>query len=202
MQPGVIPYSVNSPLWSDGAHKERFLAIPHKAGQGHADRASARNRGWDFPDETVLVKSFALETDAGRSGQPPLDRDALPHEASKANGSATRTSGTTSRPTRNWSPAKGLDREYEIACRVARESGRPEQQTWHYPSRTECMVCHSRAANFVLGLTELQMNKDHDYGGGHVENQLARAGAAGAAQAECGRRYAEVSEGRPEEERA
>jgi hypothetical protein len=27
------------------------------------------------------------------------------------------------------------------------------------------MVCHSRAANFVLGLTELQMNKVHDYGG-------------------------------------
>jgi hypothetical protein len=26
------------------------------------------------------------------------------------------------------------------------------------------MVCHSRAANFVLGLTELQMNKLHDYG--------------------------------------
>jgi mono/diheme cytochrome c family protein len=26
------------------------------------------------------------------------------------------------------------------------------------------MVCHSRAANFVLGLTELQMNREHDYG--------------------------------------
>ena len=23
-----------------------------------------------------------------------------------------------------------------------------KKQTWHYPSRTECMVCHSRAANF------------------------------------------------------
>jgi hypothetical protein len=33
------------------------------------------------------------------------------------------------------------------------------------------MVCHSRAANFVLGLTELQMNKDHDYGG-VIDNQL------------------------------
>ena len=27
------------------------------------------------------------------------------------------------------------------------------------------MVCHSRAANWVLGLTEMQMNKIHDYGG-------------------------------------
>ena len=33
------------------------------------------------------------------------------------------------------------------------------------------MVCHSRAANFVLGLTEVQMNKDHDYGGVR-DNQL------------------------------
>jgi mono/diheme cytochrome c family protein len=34
------------------------------------------------------------------------------------------------------------------------------------------MVCHSRAANYVLGLTEVQMNKDHDYGGGVIDNQL------------------------------
>jgi mono/diheme cytochrome c family protein len=27
------------------------------------------------------------------------------------------------------------------------------------------MVCHSRAANWVLGLTEMQMNEIHDYGG-------------------------------------
>jgi hypothetical protein len=33
------------------------------------------------------------------------------------------------------------------------------------------MVCHSRAANFVLGLSELQMNKVHDYGG-VSDNQL------------------------------
>jgi hypothetical protein len=33
------------------------------------------------------------------------------------------------------------------------------------------MVCHSRAANYVLGLTEAQMNKDHDYGG-VINNQL------------------------------
>ncbi len=33
------------------------------------------------------------------------------------------------------------------------------------------MVCHSRAANYVLGLTELQMNKLHDYGG-VIDQQL------------------------------
>jgi mono/diheme cytochrome c family protein len=33
------------------------------------------------------------------------------------------------------------------------------------------MVCHSRAANFVLGLSSLQMNKDHAYGS-VTDNQL------------------------------
>jgi hypothetical protein len=33
------------------------------------------------------------------------------------------------------------------------------------------MVCHSRAANFVLGLSTLQLNRSHDYGGASL-NQL------------------------------
>ncbi len=34
-----------------------------------------------------------------------------------------------------------------------------------------CMVCHSRAANFVLGLNVLQMNRQHSYGT-TTDNQL------------------------------
>ena len=89
--------------------------------------SSSRDKGgWNFPDETVLVKSFALETTAGRSRQPPLDRDAVPHEARQANGSATPTSGTTSRPTPSWSPAEGLDREYEIRVPTSPSTRRPD----------------------------------------------------------------------------
>src|SRR5207302_8416788 len=64
-------------------------------------------------------------------------------------------------------PAKGADKEFTVATPAG-----PRKQVWHYPSRSECMVCHSRAQNFVLGLTEAQMNKDHDYGNGRVDNQL------------------------------
>src|SRR5439155_23681338 len=56
--------------------------------------------------------------------------------------------------------AAGVDKDYEIATPLG---GRT--QTWHYPSRTECMVCHSRAANYVLGLSEPQFNRIHDYNG-------------------------------------
>ena len=66
MQPGLVPYSVNSPLWSDGAFKERYIAIPHKPDQDMRIGFST-NRGWFFPDETVLVKSFALESEPGNA---------------------------------------------------------------------------------------------------------------------------------------
>ena len=39
-------------------------------------------------------------------------------------------------------------------------------QPWRIPSRAECMMCHSRAAKYTLGLTETQMNLVHDYGEG------------------------------------
>src|SRR5947209_20495193 len=64
--------------------------------------------------------------------------------------------------------------QYECTINVPKSKENPDgsrRQKRHYPSRTECMVCHSRAANWVLGLTELQMNKVHDYGAVQ-DNQL------------------------------
>jgi hypothetical protein len=69
--------------------------------------------------------------------------------------------------------ADGTDKTYELHVPRSREN--PDglkRQTWHYPSRTECMVCHSRAANWVLGLTTLQMNREHAYPAG--ENGATR----------------------------
>jgi len=56
---GVVPYSVNAQLWSDGAHKERFVALPDDSTVRYSGRGS-----WAFPDRTVLIKSFALEAEA------------------------------------------------------------------------------------------------------------------------------------------
>ena len=69
-------------------------------------------------------------------------------------------------------PAGGLDRTFTV-----QGTHGPRQQTWHFPSRAECMVCHSRAANYALGPSDLQMNRDFDYGraaGGpsRTDNQL------------------------------
>ena len=162
MQPALIPYSVNAPLWSDGAYKERWIALP--GADTHIDFANSR--GWNCPDQTVLVKSFALEMEEGNpASRRWIETRFLTKQGNEWFGYSyqwddAQTDGVLV-------DAKGLDREFSI--RVKPDGVR--KQVWHYPSRTECMVCHSRAANFVLGLSELQMNKVHDYGGVR-DNQL------------------------------
>ena len=66
--------------------------------------------------------------------------------------------------------AQGLDLKFMISD--ASSQGGIRQQTWHVPSRNECMVCHSRAAGFVLGVRTAQMNKEHTYVTGVSDNQL------------------------------
>ncbi len=162
--PGVIPYSVNAALWSDGSHKERFIALP---GETHAE-FTQNGKSWNFPDGTVLVKSFALERTVG----DPQSRRWI----------ETRL---MSRQEKEWIgysyewndeqtdafliDSKGKDREFTLA--LSGPQGGVKTQTWHYPSRAECMVCHSRAANFVLGLQTEQLNRDQQYGD-RVDNQL------------------------------
>ncbi len=160
MKPGMIPYSVNAPFWSDGAHKERFLAVPE------GTITFKRNNGWDFPDKTVLVKSFALDMKEG----DPTSRKWIETRF------LTRQGGEWYGYSYKWNAdgtdatlvgAGGVDAVYKIATGAG-----AVDQVWHYPSRAECMVCHSRAANYVLGLCEVQMNRDHTYPTGRTDNQL------------------------------
>jgi hypothetical protein len=67
-------------------------------------------------------------------------------------------------------PGDGVRTHLDETFTVRTAEGERTQE-WRYPSRTECMVCHTRAANFVLGPSLLQMNRDHDYGG-VTDNQL------------------------------
>lgn len=160
MKPGVIPYTVNAPFWSDGMHKERFIALPDN---GKIDYT--KTRGWGFPDKTVIVKSFALEQEEGN----PASRKWIETRF------FTRQDGEWFGYTYLWNDAAtdaeliaagGMDKTFTV-----RTPAGLREQIWHYPSRAECMVCHSRAANFVLGLSSLQMNKSHDYSG-CADNQL------------------------------
>jgi glucose/arabinose dehydrogenase len=159
--PALIPYEVNAALWSDGAGKERFIALP---GEERID--FTEDGAWGLPEGTVLVKTFSLDT-VGRSKRRIETR------------LLTRQEGEWHGYTYQWNeaqteaelvPAAGADRAFTVTD--ANAPGGTRQQIWHYPSRAECMVCHSRAAGFVLGLNTLQMNKGTNGAQSH-KGQLA-----------------------------
>jgi len=157
MAPGVIPYSVNAPFWSDGLHKARFMAVPEGTVGWNPSKS------WDFPEKTVLVKSFALETRAGDpASRKWIETRFMTRQGGEWYGYSYRWNDEGTDAT--LLPAAGADAEYRV------EGGR--SVSWHYPSRAECMVCHSRAANFVLGLCDGQLNRDQEYPGGAKDNQL------------------------------
>jgi uncharacterized repeat protein (TIGR03806 family) len=162
--PALIAYSVNTPLWSDGAEKERFIALP-----GDARMEWRGPAGWNLPDGAVLVKTFFFNGAA----------DTRPTRKRIETRLLTRQQGDWLGYTYIWNDAQtdavlaprgGEDREIAVGDQAA--TGGVRTQRWHFPSRAECMACHTRAANFVLGLNEGQLNKPHDYGHGVVENQL------------------------------
>ena len=72
--------------------------------------------------------------------------------------------------------AAGSDRALTVID--AKAPGGKRQQTWHYPSRTECLTCHNPWAGYTLAFTLPQINRDHDYNGATV-NQLQAMQHAG-----------------------
>lgn len=158
---GLIPYSVNAPFWSDGAIKTRFVGLPKEGRIEMADRWA-----WQFPEQTVLVKSFALEMTVGDAKSQRWIETRL----------LTKQQGEWVGYSYEWLEdqtdavlveAGGRDKAFAIRAPMG-----DRKQLWHYPSRTECMACHTRAAGFVLGLTTEQLNKMHDYGNGVKLNQM------------------------------
>ena len=165
VDPALIPYQVNSPLWSDGAEKSRFMAIPGETPQIEI----TNNRGWSFPNETVIVKSFALQMiDGDASSKRWIETRFLTRQQNEWIGYSYRWND-------EQTDAMLVSREGSDDVFTIQSPDGTRQQAWHYPSRAECMVCHSRAAGFVLGLSTGQINRPFD---SHVPAEVPYEGVA------------------------
>ncbi|MBI3852587.1 MAG: PQQ-dependent sugar dehydrogenase [Verrucomicrobia bacterium] len=163
VQPGVIPYSVNAPGWADGASAERFIALPGDTRIGYASSG-----GWNFTNGAVLVQTLSLEREAGNpASRQRIETRLLVFQGGQWAGYSYRWNDAQSDAT--LVRKTGDEKEFVIHDR--RATGGVRRQVWRFPSRAECSACHSRAANFVLGMSESQMNRVHDYDG-VKDNQL------------------------------
>jgi putative heme-binding domain-containing protein len=179
--PGVLPYEVIAPQWCDGASKERFLALPGLSriefeSITYPQPAPGASPGWKYPDGTVLAETLFIQTEAGNPASRRRIETRLLHNE--------RLSGNEEVGDQYWrgysyvwndeqTDAVLLEdpqgRDSLLTIRDPKAPGGRRQLSWHFPSRTECTVCHNVAAKYVLGLQTLQVNRDH---GTPTANQL------------------------------
>jgi len=156
---GLVEYDVNAPLWSDGALKRRWMALPADARITFRETAA-----WTFPAGTVLVKHFELELAPGTVRR--LETRVLVKRAAG-------WEGFTYKWNAGESDADLLDdAETEVFAVV--DPGAPggmRNQTWYYPSRTDCLACHTQAAGPILGIRTQQINRDFRFPAA-TDNQL------------------------------
>ena len=161
-----------SPLWSDGATAERFLAVP-----GDGSDLARRDGHLELP-RGLGAGADRLDRAAGRRPAKPAaprNPDPPPVEASLA--ALLVSSGTTTRPTPSLAEAGGSSRTIAVADPDA-PAGRREP-TYRFHARTECILCHNpwveqkttifgvQSAS-PLGLNTPQLNRDRERDGGEA----------------------------------
>jgi uncharacterized repeat protein (TIGR03806 family) len=168
--PATIPYDVASPQWADGATMNRFVALP---GLERIEQKPQNNAGgaWTLPNGSVLVQTLSLDRLEGADKTRPrrVETRLLVRQQGEWFGYSYRWNDEQSDAT--LVPAAGDTALFDVPDQS--EQGGRREQIWRFPSRSDCMVCHSRATGFVQGFSPLQLDCDHDYGG-IVDNQLRK----------------------------
>jgi glucose/arabinose dehydrogenase len=175
--PGFHGYTVNTPLWSDGALKTRWLGVPN---DGVHDTPAEQvvfspTNEWKFPSGTVFVKHFELPlNDTNAALTQRIETRLIVMDQ---NGSAY---GLTYKWRADGSDADLLTTGTNANYVITGAGGIQRTQTWTFPSRADCLVCHNPAAGFVLGVKTHQLNCPTTYPEtGVTDNQLRALGHIG-----------------------
>lgn len=165
--PSLIPYDVNSPLWSDGASKQRWFAVPTGKRIGFSGTGA-----WQFPDGSVFVKHFELPK-TGADGKTVstvrLETRVLVRDASGyVYGASYRW-----RPDNSDADLVEVGQNASIVVAAGLKGAPDKTQNWFFPGRQDCLTCHTRASGGVLGVNTRQMNRPYRYKDtGATENQI------------------------------
>jgi glucose/arabinose dehydrogenase/mono/diheme cytochrome c family protein len=163
-QPGIVDYEPNVAFWSDYAIKSRWFAIKNLT-----DTVGFSADGkWTLPTGMVWVKHFDIETTRGN----PATRRKL--ETRFLVKTATDVYGLCYKWRADQTDADLVGEEGLTELIPASSPA----QTWRYPSRTECRVCHTAVAGFALSFNTRQINRAHTFGA-QTQNQITALSGAG-----------------------
>ncbi len=166
--PGVLPYSVNAEPWTDHAVAERLVALENVSTVRFFDRAipvpgtAFFNSRVFFPSEAVLAKTISMEMDYGKpSSKRRLETQILHFDGIDWFGYTFRWNAAQTDA--ELVPAGGAETELDIVDPEA--PGGRRLQTWRFPSRAQCLICHNGWAGPPLAFTPEQLNRQ-----GQLEN--------------------------------
>jgi uncharacterized repeat protein (TIGR03806 family) len=159
---GVLPYDINSALFSDYAHKKRFIWIPNGSMATYENDYSPLN----FPVGTFLIKNFYYD-------------NVLPNNNTKI--IETRLMYVTET---GWEFAKYVWNDTQTEATFTNEGSNvnidwvegSETKSVYYriPSRAECFTCHNKFGDpQPIGPKPQNLNKNYPYDTG-IMNQLEK----------------------------
>jgi uncharacterized repeat protein (TIGR03806 family) len=146
----VIPYQVNSPLWSDSANKQRGMLIPTGqtvhirdcVAEAQTCAVGPGDTGkWVFPVGTVMLKNFSFDNKLVET------RLFMHHDDQTWVGYSYQ-----------WDEAQTDATLVPDERRNVMFNTGTRSVPWNYPSRTDCMKCHNPAAGSTIGPQTRQMN--------------------------------------------
>ncbi len=159
---GVVPYSLNSTLFTDFSQKQRFVYIP--------DGLSATYNGerdFEFPDGSILIKNFFYQDDLS---DPNSSRQIIETRL------LMKKSGEWDAETYVWNKEQ-TDAERKIAGGTKAiswidEDGINREVDYIIPNKNECKGCHEYNDDLVpIGPKAKHLNGDYEYATGTM-NQI------------------------------
>jgi uncharacterized repeat protein (TIGR03806 family) len=158
----LLPYDLTVSFWADGAQKTRWVSLP----QNQKIKFSPAGE-WGFPPGTVFVKHFEIVTDETQPEQKRrLETRLLVLDDS---GGAY---GVSYKWRADNSDAELLETNLTEEISIKTATG-TRTQPWYYPSRADCLTCHSANAGYVLGVKTQQLNRDFTDPAGVTQNELS-----------------------------
>jgi uncharacterized repeat protein (TIGR03806 family) len=163
----VAPYELNTPLWTDDAHKHRFLVLP----PGRAIEVQADGR-WMFPAGAAILKVFAVERVLGDPSS------AVPVETRVMIRRADAWEFYTYRWDEDGRDASRI--EGGVVVEIVQQDGADTTTLpYLFPAQLSCRTCHRPGdAHEVLGPRTEQIGRWRDTATG-PQNQLEALSEAG-----------------------
>ena len=157
MAAGVTGYGTNAEAWSDGAVKERFLALP-EGGKMRVAGGIDAHKSWELPEGGLVGQTLSL---AGQRVETQL----LYYD------------GTWRGFTYKWR-ADGREADLVVDGGEEVEVEVPDYgvQAWRFASRAECLVCHTQRTGFAVSLTTRQLERPGLDGEGNQVERFLEAG--------------------------